>query len=142
MGQTYQSIVINALADTGWDAIKDFHDLSWAPNVIEKVEVVGGAGGGDVGAKRVLNDAFHETLLGIDEDGKTFNYSIDDGPPPLTKDSNLEYVGVVMVSPITEGEGCFVEWSSSWDTADDAVHDFVNPIYVALLGDMKKSLSA
>jgi hypothetical protein len=51
MGQTYQSTVINASADKVWNAIKNFHDLSWAPNVIEKVEVVGDAGGGDVGAK-------------------------------------------------------------------------------------------
>ena len=60
MGLTYRSTVINASADTVWNAIKNFHDLSWAPNVIEKVEVVGDTAGGDVGAKRVLNDAFHE----------------------------------------------------------------------------------
>ena len=142
MGQTYQSIVINASADTVWNAIKNFHDLSWAPNVIEKVEVVGDVGGGDVGAKRILNDAFHETLQGVDEAGKTFNYCIDDGPPPLAAASNLGYVGVVKVSPVTEGEGCFVEWSSSWDTDDNVVNDFVHPIYVALLGDLKNSLGS
>ena len=80
--------------------------------------------------------------LGADEAGKTFNYSIDDGPPPLAADSNLGFVGVVKVSPVTEGGGCFVEWSSSFDTDDNEVHDFCQPIYVALLGDMKNSLGS
>jgi hypothetical protein len=60
----------------------------------------------------------------------------------LAADSNLGYVGVAKVSPVTEGEGCFVEWSSSWDTGDNDVHDFVHLIYVALLGDTKNNLGA
>lgn len=34
MGQTYQSTVINAPAEKVWNAIRNFHDLSWAPNLI------------------------------------------------------------------------------------------------------------
>lgn len=41
LGQTYQSIVINAPPAKVWTAIRDFHDLVWAPNVITKVEAVG-----------------------------------------------------------------------------------------------------
>ena len=40
MGQTYQSIVINAPVRAVWEAIADFHNLSWAPNVVTRVEVV------------------------------------------------------------------------------------------------------
>ena len=59
----YNSIVINKPADEVWKAFKDFHDLSWAKNVITKVDKVGGKSLNEIGAKRILNDAFHETLL-------------------------------------------------------------------------------
>jgi len=68
MGQTYQSIVINAPAEKVWTAIRNFHDLSWAPNVITRVEVVGSQKGDEVGAGRVLNDAFRETLRELKDD--------------------------------------------------------------------------
>jgi uncharacterized membrane protein len=41
VGQTYQSIVINAPVERVWAAIRNFHDLGWAPNVVTSVDVVG-----------------------------------------------------------------------------------------------------
>ena len=140
MGNTYQSTIINASPDSIWHAIKDFHDLSWAPNVVTKVDVIGDADGGQVGAKRVLNDAFHETLLEVDEAGHTIKYSIDAGPGPLEGDGVTNYVGSVQIRPVTDSSGSFVEWASDWDGEHTACHDFCGPIYVALLGDMKASL--
>lgn len=138
MGNTYQSTVINASADKIWNTIKDFHDLSWAFNVVTKVDVVGGASGGQVGAKRVLNDAFHETLLEVDEEGHSFKYSIDAGPGPL--ENVTDYVGSVQVRSITDNGGAFVEWASAWNGEHSECHDFCSPIYVALLGDLKASI--
>ena len=37
----FNSIVINAPIDEVWAKMKDFHDFSWAPNVITKCEAVG-----------------------------------------------------------------------------------------------------
>lgn len=139
MGQTRQSVVIKTPSERVWAAIRNFHDLSWAPNVIENVEAVGSAGGGEIGAKRVLNGAFHETLLTLDDAQMTLTYSIDDGPSPVSKDDVDNYVGVVTVSGAEEG-GTLVEWSSSWDRNDEAGHDFCSPIYGALLNDMKATL--
>lgn len=62
----YNSAVVNAPAEKVWETIKNFHDLSWCKNVVQKVAVVGSKKGNEIGAKRVLNDAFHETLLSID----------------------------------------------------------------------------
>ena len=45
MGTTHQDIEINAPVDTVWNAIRDFHDMGWAPNVITSVEKVGDAPG-------------------------------------------------------------------------------------------------
>lgn len=142
MGQTYQSIVINAPAEKVWSAIRNFHDASWTPNVISKLTVVGDKKGNEIGAARVLNDAFHETLRELDDKGRTFAYSIDDGPPPVSKADVNSYVGRVAVRSVTEGGGTFVEWSSSWKNNDAAAAEFCHGIYVALLGDMKKSLES
>ena len=71
MPKCYQSRVIDAPIEKVWSAIKDFHDLSWATNVVTSVEKVGEVKGSEVGAKRILNEAFHETLI-----------SICDGQPP------------------------------------------------------------
>lgn len=55
MGKTYQSIVIDRPVDEVWATVRDFHDLSWAPGVVESLEVVGDKVGDQVGAKRLLN---------------------------------------------------------------------------------------
>lgn len=141
MGKTYQSTTINASSDKVWSTIRNFHDLSWAPNVVTSVAVVGDFVGDQIGARRILNDAFHETLVELSEVERTIKYSIDDGPSPVSKDNVSNYIGTVQVRPITEGDGgTFVEWFSNWEGNGTDCHDFCHPIYVALLGDMKSSL--
>jgi len=138
MGKCYNSVTINAPAGQVWDAIKDFHDLSWAAGVITNVEKDGDIDGNTPGAMRILNDAFHETLISIDEEEMTFSYSIDDGPEPLSKESVQNYVGTVKVYPVTMDNTTFVEWQSTYESPDDqAVGDFCNPIYHALLSALK-----
>jgi len=138
MGETYQSIVISAPADKVWESISDFHDLGWAPNVISSVDVVGEAAGREIGAGRVLNGAFKETLLSVDDEQRILTYSIDEGPGPMEGMRN--YVGKVVVKPSDDGAGTFVEWTSSWEENDEAIHELCHPIYVALLDDMQQSL--
>lgn len=140
MGQTYQSTVIGAPVEKVWDAVRNFHDLGWAPGVVRSLEAGGSAKGDQIGAQRVINGVFHETLVEFDEAGRTFAYSIDDGPPPVSNADVSNYRGRVTVRPVTEGGGTFVEWSSSWQKNDSAAADFCHGIYVALLADMKKSL--
>ena len=139
MPSTNQSIVVNAPITEVWVKFNNFHDLSWAPNVVTKVEKIGNVDGGEVGAKRILNNAFHETLVEIDEDRYMIRYSIDDGPSPVSKEEVSNYFGVVILSSETEGNGTLVEWSSSWDSdLEDAV-EFCHGIYVALLSELAES---
>ncbi len=140
MPSTDQSKVINASIDDVWAKFSDFHDLSWASGIITTVITVGDVGGGEVGAKRFLNDAFHETLLEIDNDKKTMKYSVDDGPSPLSKDEVSNYQGLVKLSSDAESGGTLVEWSSSWESDSDEAVEFCHDIYVALLDALAKSL--
>jgi len=138
MGNCYNSTVVDAPREKVWETIKDFHNLSWAEPVITKVDVIGEKSGTEIGAKRLLNDAFFETLVSVNEDEYTFTYSIDDGPEPLSKDSVSNYLGTVRLYPVTDSNATFIEWTSSYESgSDQAVSDFCNSIYVALLGALK-----
>lgn len=136
----YNATVVNASAETAWGALRDFHDLSWSANVVEDVTAVGDVAGTEVGAKRVLNNAFHETLHVLDDSARYLKYSIDEGPGPLAKGSVTGYFGEVRVIPITvpgDSEQSVVVWESSWETESGGVEEFCDPIYRALLADLK-----
>lgn len=139
MGQCYNSVTVNASSAKVWETIRNFHDLSWASNVITKVDKIGIVEGVTPGAKRILNEAFHETLLTFDDDKKLFSYSIDDGPAPVARDTIKSYIGTVRVLPVTNDNTAFVEWTSTYESPDDQdVSDFCNPIYHALLSALKE----
>jgi len=138
MPSTNQSITINAPIADVWVKFNNFHDLSWAPNVITNVDKVGNIDGGKAGAKRILNGVFHETLIDIDNNNFSLKYSIDDGPPPVSKEEVDNYYGVIKLSE--NDKGTQIDWTSSWDSkADDAV-EFCHGIYVALLNELKTDM--
>ena len=49
MGQTNQSIEIEVPAKIVWNRIRNFYDMSWAPNVIQETRAIGDTNGGQVG---------------------------------------------------------------------------------------------
>ena len=140
MGKTQQSTTINRSPADVWAKVRDFHDMSWCPNVITDLKKVGDKSGLEVGAKRLLNDAFHETMHELDDEGMKIRYSIDDGPPPISKDDVSNYFGVLTLT--AEGDGTRVDWNSSWEGDNEESHEFCHQIYLALLADMKASLEA
>lgn len=138
MSQCYNTIEINANANDVWNVISDFHNMSWADNIIHSLQKVGDKTAMEVGAKRILNDVFHETLIKFDAENQSFSYRIDDGPGPVASDAVKNYVGVVKVS--NQHSMCLVEWSSTYDSPNnDEVADFCNPIYQGLLHALKKT---
>ncbi len=141
MGKTYQTTIINAPIEQVWGKIRNFHDLSWAPNVVTSCVAVGDKKGDQVGAKRILNDAFHETLVEFSEINRSFQYSIDDGPPPVSRDEVKDYYGSVRLLPVTDSDACFIEWSSRWEAKGNEAEEFCHGIYVALLADLQKTFS-
>ena len=140
MPLTSQSTVINAPVSDIWNRVRNFHDFSWAPNVITNVEKVGDIDGSSVGAKRILNGVFHETLVEIDDDNCLLRYSIDDGPSPVSRDEVSNYIGSIKLGANNEG-GVLVEWSSSWESKSDDAVEFCHGIYVALLDELAKSFN-
>ena len=140
MGACNNNIEINSPITIVWETICDFHDMSWAPDVITSLNKVGVKSGDQVGAKRVLNDLFCETLLELNEDQFTFSYSIDDGPGPMASTEVDDYISVVKLTE--SANGTLVEWNSSFESEnDEQVSEFCNPIYRALLSALKETLS-
>jgi hypothetical protein len=137
----YNSTIIEADADKVWATIRNFHETGWAKGVLETTERIGDKTGDEIGAKRLLNGVFHETLQAIDEEAHTFQYSIDDGPEALSKDNVQGYLGTVRVLPVTDTDGTFVEWSSTWAGGGEGTKEFCDPIYHALLDAMKNHFS-
>jgi hypothetical protein len=111
MPSTHQTIVINAPINDVWNKFSDFHDLSFAPDVITDLEKVGSIDGHNSGAKRILNHTFHETLIEADSNMHMLKYSIDDDPSPISKDEVSNYIGTVKMS--TNSDGTLVEWDST-----------------------------
>ena len=133
----YNSTIVDAPVDKVWAALRNFHDFSWCPDVVPQVEAVGDLGSTEVGAKRVLNGVFHETLLELDDEAHIQRYSIDDGPEAVSKDNVQGYIGDVRVFPVTDNDSTFVLWTSSWESSGGGVKEFCNPIYRALLAALK-----
>lgn len=139
MPRTYQSRTIPAPLESVWSRLRDFHDMSWAPNVVEQLDVIGDTGGDRPGARRALNRVFHETLLEIDDDEHRLVYSIDEGPSPVSSSEVSDYRGIVRASPDPEGNGTLVEWSSSWKAESDEAEAFCGGIYSALLEELARA---
>lgn len=141
MGKCYNKIEIKAPVNKVWETIRDFHDLSWAPDVVSSVGKVGDKNGNEIGARRILNDVFHETLTELDAASLSFSYRIDDGPGPVASDAVSNYIGRVKLT--ASDTGCLVEWSSTFQSENESeVADFCNPIYMALLNSLNETLSA
>jgi hypothetical protein len=121
--------------------IRDFHDVSWAPSVLKKCVVVGDCRGDQIGAQRVLNDDFHETLVALDDLDQIMKYQLVKGPSPVSPQEVRDFLAVVRVRPITASGSVLVEWSASWEASDDTACDFAGGIYAALLAELENALA-
>ena len=130
----YNSVTVGAPVDKVWETVRNFYDMSWGDI---QIEAVGDAGNTEVGAKRILNGAFHETLLTFDDEERTFSYRMDDGPDAVSKDNVQGYLGEVRVFPVTDDNSTFVLWTSRWDSSGGGVQEFCDPIYQGLLAALK-----
>lgn len=120
MARVYVSSVIGAPASRVWERIRDFNGLpKWHPRIrdsrIEEAEP-----SDKVGCIRNFNlqngDNIREQLLGLSDYEFFCSYSILESPMPLE-----EYIATLRLTPVTEGDRAFIEWSAefSCDPADE-----------------------
>ena len=75
MPKVYNSIIVPAPIDEVWSRIRDFHDFSWAPSLVTSCEKVGEGDGSTVGARRLLNGIFLDTLIAYSAIDRRMMYS-------------------------------------------------------------------
>ncbi len=114
MAQVYISSVIGAPADQIWAAVRDFNALpDWHPNIAES-RIEGAAPSDQVGCVRAfrLTDggAIRERLLALSDYDYSCTYSILESPMGVEN-----YVATLKLTPITDGNRTFAEWSAEFD---------------------------
>ena len=132
MTKVSMSTDLNVSADKVWKLIGGFNALpDWHP-AVEKSELE------EEGQQRRLSlvggGTIIERLENIDEDSRTYSYTIADSPLPLTN-----YKSTIKVTG--EGENCTVEWSSDFavaGTSEGEGMEAVRGIYQAGFDNLQK----
>ena len=127
MARVYTSSVINASAARVWARVRDFNGLSnWHPAIAES-RIENGEPADKVGCIRNFSlrngDRLREQLLGLSDYDMFCTYSILDSPMPLTN-----YVATLRLTPITDQDRTFIEWSADFDCAPDREGELVSNV--------------
>ncbi|KAA3631355.1 MAG: SRPBCC family protein [Proteobacteria bacterium] len=118
MTEVYTSSILPATADQVWRVIRDFNALpDWHPDIAES-RIEGGAPSDQVGCVRAfrLNDGgfIRERLLALSDYDYCCTYSILESPMGVDN-----YVATLKLTPITDGDRTFAEWSADFDCAPE-----------------------
>ncbi len=124
MAQVYASSVIAAPAARIWETIRDFNGLpNWHPAIVES-RIEGGAPADQVGCVRAfrLKDGgfIRESLLALSDYDLSCTYSILESPMGVEN-----YVATLKLTPITDGDRSFAEWSAEFDCAPEREAELV-----------------
>ena len=136
MTKISMSTELGVSADEVWKLIGGFNALpDWHPGV-EKSELE------EEGQMRRLSLAgggtIIEKLVKIDDDARTYTYTITDSPLPVA--NYTATIKVIGQGPGNEG-GCRVEWSSEFDSeapTEGEARDVIQGIYQAGFDNLKK----
>lgn len=116
MVKVYTSTVIDAPAERVWAIVRDFNGLpDWTPFCAES-RIEGGEPSDRIGCVRNfrLKDGgvIREKLLMLSDYDYQCSYSILESPLGVT-----DYVATLKLSPVTDGDRCFAEWSAEFTCA-------------------------
>ena len=127
MARVFTSSVIPAPAARVWERVRDFNGLPrWHPSIRDS-RIEDALPADKVGCIRNFNlqngDNIREQLLGLSDYEMFCTYSILESPMPLE-----DYVATLRLTPVTEGDRCFVEWSAEFSCAPADEDDLVGGI--------------
>ena len=127
MALVYASSVIAAPAARVWETIRDFNGLpNWHPAIAES-RIEAGAPADQVGCVRAfrLRDGglIRERLLALSDYDFSCTYAILESPMGVEN-----YIATLKLTPITDGERTFAEWSAEFDCAPEREAELVESI--------------
>ena len=114
MVKVYTSSVIDAPADRVWATVRDFNALpQWHP-AIRDSRIEGNHPSDKIGCIRNFNlkdgGNIRERLLALSDYDFTCTYAILESPMGVR-----DYIATLKLSPITDGNRTFAEWSAEFD---------------------------
>ncbi len=124
MAEAYASSVIGAPAARVWEQIRNFNGLpDWHPAIAES-RIEGGGPADQVGCVRAfrLKDGgfIRERLLALSDYDFSVTYSIVESPMGVEN-----YVATLKLTPITDGDRTFAEWSAEFDCPPEREDELV-----------------
>ena len=127
MARVYVSSVIDSPAKTVWEHLRDFNALPrWHPRIADS-QIENGEPSDKVGCIRNFRlqngDQLREQLLALSDYDMFYTYSILESPMPLDN-----YVATLRMTPISDGDRCFIEWSAEFDCSPENEEDLVDGI--------------
>lgn len=114
MIRLYVSTVVEAGADNVWARIRDFNGLpQWHPGIADS-RIENGEPSDRVGCIRHFHTrdggTIRERLLALSDFDYTQTYEILESPMGVE-----HYVATLKLTPVTDGNRCFAEWSAEFD---------------------------
>lgn len=114
MIRLYVSSVIDANADSVWARIRDFNGLpQWHPLIADS-RIENQQPADRVGCVRNFHTRdggrIREKLLALSDYDYTCTYEILESPMGVT-----QYVATLKLTPVTDGDRCFAEWSAEFE---------------------------
>ena len=127
MAMVYVSSVIDAECSKVWDRVRDFNGLAvWHPRIRDS-RIEDSLPADKIGCIRNFNlqngDNIRERLLGLNDYDRVCTYAILESPMPLS-----DYVATLRLTPVTDGDRCFIEWSADFLCAPEVESELVNGI--------------
>lgn len=127
MIRVYTSSVIDAAAESVWQVIRDFNGLpKWHPGIAEsRIENAQPSDKvGCVRAFRLRDGGFiREQLLALSDFDYQCTYSILEAPMPVEN-----YVATLKLTPVTDGNRTFAEWTAEFECDPAREHDLARGI--------------
>jgi hypothetical protein len=116
MVNVYISTVIGASADTVWSRIRDFNGLpQWHPGIADS-RIENGDAPDRVGCVRHFHTRdggmIREQLLALSDFEYSCTYEILESPMGVEN-----YIATLKLTPVTDGNRCFAEWSAEFECA-------------------------
>ncbi len=127
MARIFVSSVITAEAAAVWERIRDFNAMPrWHPRIRDS-RIEDALPSDKIGCIRNFHlqngDMIREQLVGMSDYDLFFSYAMLEGPMPLS-----DYMATLRLTPVTDGNRCFAEWSAEFDCDPKDEADLVSGI--------------
>ena len=122
-----RSTIIDAPIERVWAVLRDFNSHDQWHTVVDASRIEGNDSSDQVGCVRSFSlkdgNRIREQLLTLDDREHMSTYCIVEATVPLQR-----YVATVKLTPITDGNRCFAEWSAEFDCAEGRERELTDTI--------------